>query len=70
MSKIPVNVGLDYHQHPVQVVVMDEQGNRLLNSIVPVPTTGNASSNSSNHLELSNVQPSRPAVERPIWRRN
>jgi transposase len=35
VSKIPVNVGLDYHQHPVQVVVMDEQGNRLLNRPCP-----------------------------------
>jgi len=35
MSKIPVNVGLDYHQHPVQVVVMDEQGKRLLNRPCP-----------------------------------
>jgi transposase len=35
MSKIPVIVGLDYHQHPVQVVVMDEQGKRLLNRACP-----------------------------------
>src|SRR5690349_20646088 len=35
MNKIPVLVGLDYHQDPVQVVVMNEAGGRLLNRPCP-----------------------------------
>lgn len=35
MSKIPVFVGLDYHDQGVQVCVMDAEGRRLLNRTVP-----------------------------------
>lgn len=35
MTRIPVYVGLDYHQNSVQVCVLDEQGNLLMNRKLP-----------------------------------
>ncbi len=35
MSEVTYHVGLDYHQHSVQVCVLDQQGNMIQNATRP-----------------------------------